>query len=305
MDELAQLRAFVRAAELGSFSRAADEVRVKPSSISRAISALEADLGAALFNRSTRALHLTEAGFALLERARVVLSEMDEARAAVAGLNARPQGLLRLNVPGAFGRLHVVPYLPRFAAEYPDIRLDVTFTDAVVDLIESGTDLAIRAGPLADNRLVARKLAPHRRVLCASAAFLALHGPIEAPDDLARRPALLFSLQPYDRWILIDRVGERHDVPLTGRVRANDSEALLAAAEAGFGVALLPHWIAGEALRAGRLVPILPAFEAMYAPGALFIWAVYPPKRVVAPKVRAFIDGFAGFLGSPPYWEGS
>jgi DNA-binding transcriptional LysR family regulator len=303
MDELAQLRAFVRAAELGSFSRAAAEARIKPSSISRAISALEADLGAALFNRSTRALHLTEAGFALLERARVVLSELEEARAAVAGLNARPQGLLRLNVPGSFGRLHVVPYLPRFAADYPDIRLDVTFTDAVVDLIESGTDLAIRAGPLADNRLVARKLAPHRRVLCASAAFLAAHGPIGAPDDLARCPALLFSLQPYDRWILITRAGERRDVPLTGRVRANDSEALLAAAEAGFGVALLPHWIAGEALRTGRLVPVLPAFEAMYAPGELFVWAVYPPKRVVAPKVRAFIDGFAGFLGAPPYWE--
>lgn len=303
MDELTQLRSFVRAAELGSFSRAASEARVKPSSISRAISELETGLGAALFNRSTRKLHLTEAGFALLERARLVLADLEEARAAVVGLNARPQGLLRLNVPGAFGRLHVVPYLPRFSEAYPDIRLDITFADTMVDVIGTGTDLAIRTGALADSRLVARKLAPHRRVLCASPGFLAAHDPIATPADLARCPAILFSLQPYDRWILVDGAGSREDVMLTGRFRANDSEALLAAALADFGVALLPHWIAGEALRTGQLVPVLPGYAAMFAPGERFVWAVYPPMRVVAPKVRAFIDGFAAHIGTPPYWE--
>ena len=288
MDELARLRRFIRAAELGSFSGAAREARLPPSSVSRAIAALEAELGAALFNRSTRKLHLTEVGLAFLDRARRVLAELDDARAVAIDLNARPQGLLSLNLPAAFGRLHVLPFLPRFLAAYPDIRLDVTLSDAVVDIIASGTDLAIRIGALGDSRLIARKLAPHRRVLCAAPGLLAGRGAPTVPADLARLPHLLFALQPHDRWTVIDRAGGRHDIPLAGWLRLNDSEALLGAAEAGLGVALLPGWIAGA---------------AMYAPGERFIWAVYPPKRVVAPKVRAFIDGFADFLGAPPSWE--
>lgn len=303
MDELARLRAFVRAAELGSFSGAAREARLPPSSVSRAIAALEAELGAALFNRSTRKLHLTEIGFAFLERARRVLAELDEARAVAADLNARPQGLLRLNVPSAFGRLHVMPFMPDFAAAWPDIRIDITLSDTVVDIIESGTDLAIRIGALEESRLIARKLAPHRRVLCAAPALLARHGPIATPDDLARLPHLLFALQPHDRWLLTDPAGQRHDIPLAGRLRLNDSEALLAAARVGLGAALLPGWIAGAALRTGELVRLLPDHLAMFWPGERFIWAVYPPKRVVPPKVRAFIDGFAAYLGTPPYWE--
>ena len=303
MDRLTQLRYFVRAAELGGFSRAALEAGVKPSSVSRAITELETQLGAALFNRSTRRLHLTEIGGAFLLRARRILDELEEAYTAASAFNARPQGVLRLNVPGAFGRLHIVPFLPQFAARYPDITLDVTFTDTIVDIIETGTDLAIRTGSLPDSQLKARKLAPHRRVLCAAPQFLAAHGPIETPADLPQCPAVLFSRQPGDRWVLIDAAGRREDVLCTGRLRTNDSEALLAAALAGIGMALLPSWIAGNALQTGRLVRLLPGFEAMFAPGERFVWAIYPPKRVVAPKVRVFIDDFAAHIGAPPYWE--
>ncbi len=303
MDQLTQLRYFVRAAELGNFSRAAQEARVKPSSVSRAITELEAQLGAALFNRSTRRLHLTEVGAAFLRRARRILDELEEAYTDASALNARPQGLLRLNAPAAFGRLHIMPFLPLFAAQYPDIRLDVTFTDAIVDIIETGTDLAIRTGTLPDTRLKARKLAPHRRVLCAAPGFLAAHGPIETPSDLQHCPAALFSRQPSDRWVLIDAAGKREDVVCSGHFRANDSEALLAASVAGLGMALLPSWIAGDALQTGQLVRLLPRFEAMFAPGERFVWAVYPPKRIVAPKVRVFIDGFAAHIGAPPYWD--
>ena len=164
---------------------------------------------------------------------------------------------MRLNVPASFGRLHVLPYLPEFAANYPDIRLDITFTDTMVDIIDTGTDLAIRTGTLADSRLIARKLAPHRRLLCASPSLLAAQGPIETPADLMRCPAVLFNLQPNDRWILVDAQGQREDVVLSGQFRANDSEALLAAAIAGFGVALLPSWIVSDAIRTGKLVRVL------------------------------------------------
>lgn len=303
MDRLTQLRYFVRTAELGGFSRAALEAGVKPSSVSRAITELESELGAALFNRSTRRLHLTEIGDTFLLRARRILDELEEAYTAASAFNARPQGVLRLNVPGAFGRLHVVPFLPQFAAQYPDIRLDVTFTDAVVDIIETGTDLAIRTGTLPDSRLKARKLAPHRRVLCAAPQFLAAYGPVETPSDLPHRPAALFSLQPSDRWVLIDEAGRREEIVCAGRFRTNDSEALLAAALAGVGMALLPSWIAGNALQTGQLVRLLPRYEAMFTPVERFVWAIYPPKRVVAPKVRVFIDDFAAYIGTPPYWD--
>jgi DNA-binding transcriptional LysR family regulator len=300
MDELGRLRAFVRAAELGSFSAAARETRVEPSSISRAVAALEADLGAALFNRSTRQLHLTEVGAAIFERARRILTDLDEARALAADLNAVPQGLLRLNLPGAFGRLHVMPYVPVFAAAHPRIRFDVTLTDATVDLIASGADLAIRIGARAETGLIARRLAPHQRILCAAPAHLAAY-PVASVEDLHRCPALLFSLQP-DRWFVTDRTGRRVEIPLQGSLRANDSEALLQAALAGLGVALLPTWLIQSELRSGALIQVLPDHHASYAEGERFIWAVHPPKRVVPPKVHAFIDGLANHLGSPPRW---
>lgn len=303
MDGLGQLRCFVRAAELGSFSAAAVEARIKPSSVSRAITELEIKLGAAVFNRSTRRLHLTEVGSTFLSRARQILDDLDDAFADAMALNQRPQGLLRLNVPASFGRLHILPYLPEFAARYPDIRLDITFTDTLVDIIDTGTDLAIRTGTLADSRLIARKLAPHRRVLCASPGFLEAHGPVETPADLMRCPAVLFNLQPSDRWIVVDAQGQREDAVLSGQFRANDSEALLAAAIAGFGVALLPSWIVSDAIRTGKLVRLLKDHHAMFAPGERFVWAIYPPKRVVAPKVRVFIDGLAAYIGTPPYWD--
>jgi DNA-binding transcriptional LysR family regulator len=303
MDRLSQLRCFVRSAELGSFSRAAQEAGVKPSSVSRAITELETHLRAALFNRSTRRLHLTEVGNAFLLRARRILDDLDDAYSDTAALNTRPAGLLRLNVPGSFGRLHVVPFLPIFAEKYPDIKLDVTFTDEIVDIIQTGTDLAIRTGALPDSRLIARKLATHKRVLCASPGFVAAHGPIASPAELTRCPAILFSLQPNDRWILLDRDNRREDIVCTGWYRANDSEALLAATQSGFGIGLLPTWLIGDALRAGRLVRLLPEYEAMFALGERFVWAVYPPKKVVAPKVRVFIDGFSEHIGVPPYWD--
>jgi DNA-binding transcriptional LysR family regulator len=307
MDYLAAIRAFVRSVDLGSFSRAATEAGVKVSTVSRYVSALEADLGAALLNRSTRRLHLTEAGATFYEHAAQILSDVEEARSATISLNARPQGLLRINIPGAFGRRHVVPHLRDFLAAYPDIRIDATLTDATVDLIETGTDVAVRIGALADSTLVARRLAAHRRALVASADYLASRPPLDTPDQLARHDCLLFALQPASAWFF--RPGNAAaaaplEIEVAGRLRANDSEALLDAALAGLGIALLPTWLIGEDLRAGRLVTPLPQWEWLIAPGPeRAIWGVYPPKKVLSPKVKAFLDFLSQRFGAPAYWD--
>jgi DNA-binding transcriptional LysR family regulator len=307
MDYFAALRAFVQAVELGSFSKAAAEQDVKISTVSRYVSALEADLGAALFNRSTRRLHLTEVGTVFHEHAQRILADVAAAREVASALNARPQGLLRVNMPGAFGRRHVVPHLAAFLAEYPEIRVDATLTDQTVDLIASGADVALRIGALADSTLIARRLAPHRRVVVASPAYLAAHGPIAEPGDLQHHDALLFALQPRPAWYFHrpgDSEAEPVEIALETRFRANDSEALLQAALDGLGVALLPSWLAGDEIRSGRLAALLPAWEGLIAPGPeRAIWGVYPPKRIVAPKLRVFLEFLERRFGRPPYWD--
>jgi DNA-binding transcriptional LysR family regulator len=307
VDYFAGMRAFVRAVELGSFSRAAAEEGVKVSTVSRYVTALEADLGAALFNRSTRRLHLTEVGTTFYDRAVRIVAEVADARLAATSLNVRPQGLLRINIPGAFGRRHVVPHLRDFLAAYPDIQVDATLTDETVNLIASGADVAVRIGALADSSLVARRLAPQRRLLVAAPAYLADRRPVAVPSDLADHDCLLFALQPKQVWYFLAHdppTTEPLEVPVRGRLRANDSEALLDAVLASLGIALLPTWLTGEAIMAGRLTPLLPDWEALIAPGPQrAIWGVYPPKKVVSPKVRTFLSFIEARFGKPPYWD--
>jgi DNA-binding transcriptional LysR family regulator len=307
MDYLAAMRAFVRSVELGSFSKAAAEENQKVSTVSRYVSALEADLGAALLNRSTRRLHLTEVGTTFYERAAAILAGADDARLAAMSLNATPQGLLRINVPGAFGRHHIVPHLKDFRETYPQIRIDVTLTDITVDLIETGTDVAVRIGALADSTLIARRLAPQRRLLVCSPDYLANHGTLDEPSDLVHHECLTFALEPTDAWYFSkpdNPVTEPLEVKVSGAFRANDSEALLHAARVGMGIALLPNWLLKEDIMAGRLVSLLPTFAWALARGPeRAIWGVYPPKKTVSPKVRAFLTFFAERFGNPPYWD--
>jgi DNA-binding transcriptional LysR family regulator len=202
----------------------------------------------------------------------------------------------------------VVPHLADFLAEHPDIRVDATLTDETVDLIASGSDVAVRIGALANSQLMAKRLAPQHRSVVASPAYLSSHPAIGAPADLAEHECLAFALQPKPAWFF-RRPGaaegaEPLEVAVSGRLRANDSEALLEAALAGVGVALLPTWLTGAEISAGRLCVLLPDWEALIAPGPdRAIWAVYPPKRVVAPKVRAFLTFLETRFGKPPYWE--
>ncbi len=305
MDYLAAMRSFVRAVDLGSLSRAAQESGAKVSTVSRHIAALEADVGSALLNRSTHRLHLTEIGAVFHINALRIIADVDAMRGLASSLNDKPQGLLRISLPAAFGRRHVVPHLPAFLDAYPAIRIDATLTDTHVDLIEAGADVAIRIGTLPDSRLVARRFAPHRRIACASPDRAAQIGPVARPADLAPAEALIFSLQPSPSWHFRNQTnGERATVEIFGRVRANDSEALLTCALAGQGVALLPTWIAHADLDRGTLVSLLPDWEGSIAQDfEKAIWAIYPPKKIVSPKVRAFIDFFEARFCKPAYWD--
>jgi DNA-binding transcriptional LysR family regulator len=306
MDYLGALRMFVRAVEVGSFSKAAIATNTKTSTVSRAIASLEKDLGVGLFHRTTRRAHLTEPGATFYEHARGVLRGLEEARDAASAMEGRPQGLIRLHVPSAFARLHIIPFVPDFLAAYPDIRLDVSLTDVRVDLLAVGADLAIRIGPLIDSSLLSRKLAPHRRIVCASPAYLGRTSPISEPIDLLQHNCLIYALQPTDRWFFRhqDETGDVFEqVPITGTLRADDAEPLRDTALAGVGVGLLPTWLVGEDIKAGRLRHVLPEWSSMIAtkPGGIF--GVFPPHRMVPPKVRTFLDFAQKRFGKPPYWD--
>ncbi|QCP53095.1 LysR family transcriptional regulator [Trinickia violacea] len=297
MDYFAAIRAFLSAAELGSFSKAAARIEVKTSTVSRYITELERDLGIALFNRSTRGLVLTEGGRVFREQAVGVVKSLEEAREVTSSLNSSPRGLLRVTMPCTFGRRHVIRHLPDFMDRYPKIDVDVVMTDEVLNIIDSGIDLAIRIGVLPDSQLMARQLAAHRRVVCASPAYVAQYGAPASPAELAAHAALRFSRAADDRWLLVNRARtsvhakqEAVSVTLRGRLRLDDTEAVLDLAVAGRGIALLPTWAIGDALRDGKLVQLLPEWEAQPGSAAAAVWAVYPPKKTVSSKVRAFID---------------
>lgn len=307
MDYFAALRAFARAVELGSFSKAATDLDMKVSTVSRHVSALEADLGAALFNRSTRALHLTEAGATFYGRIGAILEDLEEARQAASAFNAHPRGVLRLAIPGGFGRRHVLPHLKDFCAQYPEIGLDISTNESIVDLIDEGMDVAIRIGALPDSSLVARRLADNVRLLVASPDYLAAHGAPEAPEDLERHQCLAYAHQRRDdAWFHrpLDGAVDATPARFKSRFRANDADAMLHAARDGLGIGLLSTWLMADELRDGRLVPLMTNRQWTLSPGSPpAIYGVYPPKKTVSTKVRAFMDFMAQRIGSPPYWE--
>ncbi|HWJ17761.1 MAG TPA: LysR family transcriptional regulator [Geobacterales bacterium] len=300
MDYLAAMRAFVRSADLGSFSKAAAESGAKISTVSRHISALEADLGAALLNRSTRRIALTEAGRAFYERAVLIVAEVEDARRMTSALNSRPRGLLRLNLPGAFGRLHVMPAVPGFLTAHPDIRIEVGFSDARVDLIETSTDLVIRIGSLTDSGLTAKRLASHHRLLCAAPQVLSRLPNLEQPTGLSAVECL--SMAPKERWHFRPSTGPaaapaQDLVSVSGKLCTSDLQALRVSVLSGLGVALLPAWLVGADIAAGRLVRVLSGWDFSVTDDFdQAIWALYPPKKIVSPKVRAFMDYLQGHL---------
>ena len=300
MDRLAALEAFVRVAETRSFSEAAKKLKASKSAVSRQVSALEAELGARLFHRTTRSLTLTEAGQGYYDRATRILADLDEANLAVSQLQAAPRGLLRVNAPMSFGFLHLAEAIPDFLSVYPDISVEMTMNDRFVDLVDEGFDVAVRIGALTDSSLIARRLAPIRRVLCASPAYFAARGRPETPEDIKAHDCLCNSNIATGReWRFVGRDGKPIHIEVKGRLSANNGDALRVAALNGLGIVTLPTFIVGADLQAGRLVCALDDF----LPQTLSLNAVYPHARHLSPKVRAFVDFLSRRFGPQPYWD--
>jgi DNA-binding transcriptional LysR family regulator len=300
MDQLAALQTFVRVVEAGSFVKAATQLGISTTSVSRLVVELESHLRTRLLQRTTRRLSLTAVGSEYFARAQQILGALEEADALAGAESMRPAGTLRVSAPVAFGTLHMPPLLAEFRATYPEVRVDIALADRVVDLVDEGFDVAIRiAAHLAPN-LVARRLCTIRMVLCAAPAYLRTRGTPRAPADLAQHACLLYTLtQPPDIWKF---AGPRGAVTATvdGPLHSNNGELLRRAAIAGSGIVQLPTFMIGDDLGAKRLLPLLPRFTL--AP--LAAHAVYPTRRHLPAKVRAFVDLCALRLRDPPAWDG-
>lgn len=299
MDRIAAMQVFVRVVEAGSFVRAAEQLDLSTTAASRQIAELESYLGVRLLNRTTRSLSLTDAGRAYFARCESILAEVAEAEAQI-GLQAlNPSGILRLSAPIAFGAERLGELLTGFRARYPLITVDVSLADRMVDLVEEGVDLALRIATVLDSSLVARRLTTVRIAICAAPGYLARCGTPLTPQDLAQHICLLYTnTARSDEWIF-DGPDGRESVHVQGGWRANSGDLLRVAALAGEGVVCQPTFLVGNDLRQGRLVPLLPEYKLP----DFTMYAVYPSRRHVSAKVRAFVDFMVESLGDPPPWD--
>ncbi|MDP3659340.1 LysR family transcriptional regulator [Phenylobacterium sp.] len=298
MDRVDALRTFIAVADARSFTEAARRLGVSPSQASKVLMRLEDRLGARLLNRTTRDVALTDVGRAYLESARAVVEAFETLDDSVRD-DGQPRGLLRVSAPVTFGAAPLQPALLAFAQAYPQVGLEVSFSDRTVNLVDEGFDVAVRITRLADSSLIARKLAETRIVVCASPDHLQRHGTPQTPEALAGREAILdLNLREPTLWDF--RVGgARRDIRVEGRLRFSSPAACLHAAREGFGIARAPAFAATDDLRSGRLIPILTAFECE----PIGVHAVYPHARHLAAKVRVFVDFLARRFAGRPAWH--
>ncbi len=300
MDRIDAMKAFVTVAEGGSFTKAAEKLGTSNQLVSKYVSQLEKHLGARLFNRTTRKVHLTEAGEECFQHAKHILESINDMEGHFGQLQSTATGLLHISAPVSFSTLHLAPLIRDFKKQYPEIGIDLQLNDRKVDVVEEGFDLTLRIGHLKSSSLIAKKVAPVRLVLCASPNYLKRYGKPTHPEDLIAEHFLRYSYMEYNlsNLPLMKALKAASQKNPSGLV-ANNGEILTAAAIAGEGYVLQPTFIVGEALKQGKLEIILEEFE----PAAMGLYAVYPHRKLLAPKLRAFIDFISGYYGQPPYWD--
>ncbi|MCP3142418.1 LysR family transcriptional regulator [Pyxidicoccus xibeiensis] len=286
--QLDEIFAFMSVVDAGSFVGGGRAIGLTRSAAGKALARLESRLGVRLLNRTTRHMSLTDEGRVFHEHCLQVLAALDEAEASVGQRTGTPRGVLRLTLPGAFGRLHVLPLLRDYLRTWPELQAEVSFTDRVADIIEEGYDLAVRINASStDTRLVSRVVAQHRVVICAAPSYLEARGKPETLEELAKHDCLLFSSRTRRQsWQLRQKGGSWVKVEGRSRLRLDSGEAIRDAAVAGLGIAYLPGFLVDEDLASGRLEALLPSCEQETVP----IMAIYPSKRHLPAKVRRFID---------------
>jgi len=290
------LKLFVRIATTKNISLAGKELGLSAAVASAHINKLEEGLGVKLIHRTTRKVSLTGEGQIFLPHAEQVLESVEVARASVGAGSISPQGTLRVTASASFGRMHIIPAINDFLHQYPNLKVDLRLSDSIIDMVEGGFDIAIRNAALNDSSLVARKLARDHRIICASPQYLAKRGVPQTPQDLLNHD--LVSLIGIDTWVFDTPKGQQtiknHSV-----LRVDSGEAIRDACINGVGITMCSNWIAYQQLQSGELVQILKDYPLV---SDTAIWAVYPSSRLLAPKVRAFIDYLVSYYGPKPYW---
>lgn len=285
MDRLTSMRVFTKVVELAGFAAAGRALGLSTTMVGKHVAALEQRLGVSLLTRTTRRVVPTEAGLRYQAHCRGILAAVDEADGEVGAQSRAAVGCLRLTAPAEFGNLHVAPLVPVLMQRHPQLTVALDFSNRVVDLVEEGFDAAVRIAPVLDDDLRGRHVTSSRLVLVASPGYLRRHGTPRNPDALSGHRTLSFAMSIGRRWPF-ERDGVRREVPVQPQLLSNSSEALRCAACAGAGIALLPTFLVGDDLRAGRLRRVLGAWRQ----GALKIYVVYPRRPTQPARLRAFVD---------------
>ncbi|WP_313691885.1 LysR family transcriptional regulator [Achromobacter mucicolens] len=294
MGHSGELLLVVELARAGGMSAAARELDVTPAAVSKRLAQIEARLGVRLFNRSTRRLSLTAEGEVYLESARRILGEIDDLDALIASRQAAPRGLLKVNAPLGFGRSYIAPAIAEFAQKYPEVSLQLQLTDRPADFVREAFDVAVRFGDLPDTSLIARKIAPNRRLVCASPGYLKKHGTPATPHDLARHQCIVLRQNEaaYGLW-RFTRGRRSETVKVRGNLSSNDGEVTLTWGLAGLGILQRAEWDLARYLRSGRLVQVLEDYALPQAD----IYAVFPERHHLSAKVRVFVGFLVAYFG--------
>jgi DNA-binding transcriptional LysR family regulator len=299
MDKLISMRAFTKVIALGSFAKAAHHMHISRSAVSKYVNDLEAQLGVQLIKRTTRSASLTDSGQRYYERCLAILADIDEADQTVSDQQVNPRGTLKINAPMSFGTMHLGKAVAAFMERYPDLHIHLILSDQQVNTIQEGFDVTIRIANLSDSSLVARRIVPAPRILCASPEYLKRRGIPMHPNDLLQHDCLSYDyLGTGAQWKLTGEDGD-HWFHVPSKLLANNGEVLCDAAVSGRGIVLLPTFIIGADLRSGRLKRIL----AHYRAPELFICALYPPTRHLSVKVRVLIDYLVEQFGTRSGWD--
>ena len=299
MDKLLEMQVFAAVVDAGSFVGASDALEMSKPAVSRYVAELESRLGVRLLNRTTRKLSLTEEGDVFYARCKALLDNVEEAEAEITARKGEAAGLLKVTAPQTFGLLYLAPLWALFMARHPKVRVDVMLSDRVTDLVEEGFDLAVRIARLPSSSLVSRKLATTRMILCASPAYLKRRGQPKTPADLVNHEIASYSLLSMGETWEFDGPDGHVVAPVSPRLRSNSGDTCRAVALAHGGIILQPSFLVGADIRAGTLVELMPEFRSI----RLDMFAVYPSRKFVSPKVRLLIDFLVETFRRPP-WPG-
>ena len=299
MGQLEDMAMFVRIVEAGSITKAAEQLNIAKSAVSRRLKELETRLGSQLISRTTRQSNLTQAGEQYYQKVHHILSEVDALNEETSGTPTRIEGTLKMTAPLSFGLMHLNDVIDEYANQHPELNFELDFSDRHTDLIEEGFELAIRIRELQDSSYQAKRLALMRYALCASPEYLERMGTPKTLDDLSEHEFLQYGMSKSSAIELIDKQGKKHQVAVNGKIKANNGDFLREMAVKGHGIAFLPTFITYQALSSGELVPILQQYQLP----TLNAYAVYPKNRFLSQRCRYLIDFIAKRLGDDPYWD--